>query len=142
MVSNIGMTRSFHNMDHSGKDPSEAVWEAVGGRETIDKIELTGVQVLVGTYLRPEKMKSGLIITSKIRDEDIYQGKVGLVLKVAPGAFVDGPDAKFNGFKVSPGDWVFYSVQDGKAMSIMGHHCRRLEDIHVGGRTPSPDIIL
>lgn len=140
MVSMIGNTKTFHNMDHSGGDPAETVRNAVGD---ISEIEITGVQILVGTYLRPERTSGGLYLTDKLRDEDIYQGKVGLVLKVADGAFVDGgPDAKFNGFKVKEGDWVFYRVADGFAMSINGHHCRLIEDVHVRGRVPNPDIIL
>ena len=139
MVSSIGMTKSFHKMDHSKEDPAETVRKAVGD---ISQVEITGVQILVGTYLRPAKTSGGILLTEKIRDEDIYQGKVGLVLKVAEGAFVDGPDAKFNGFKVQEGDWVFYRVADGFAMSINGHHCRLIEDVHVRGRVPNPDIIL
>ena len=139
MVSTVGMTKSFHAMDHSKIDPAQSVRDAVGDVSTI---EITGVQILVGTYLRPEKTKGGILLTDKIRDEDIYQGKVGLVLKVAEGAFVDGPDAKFNGFTVQPGDWVFYRVADGFSMSINGHHCRLLEDVHIRGRVPNPDIIL
>jgi co-chaperonin GroES (HSP10) len=126
-------------MDHSKADPAETVRKAVGD---ISQIEITGVQILVGTYLRPAKTGGGIILTEKIRDEDIYQGKVGLVLKVAEGAFVDGPDAKFNGFTVKEGDWVFYRVADGFSMSINGHHCRLIEDVHIRGRVPSPDIVL
>lgn len=139
MANMIGSTKTFHDMDHK-KDPAEQVRKAVGD---ISEIEITGVQVLVGTYLRPESTKSGLILTDKMREEDVYQGKVGLVLKVADGAFADGgPDTKFNGFMVKPGDWVFYRVSDGFAMSLNGHHCRLIEDVHVRGRVPRPDIIL
>lgn len=139
MVSNIGATKSFHSMEHD-VDPKQTVLDAVGD---IEAVEITGVQILVGTYLRPEKTSGGILLTDTIRDEDIYQGKVGMVLKVAPGAFVDGgPDAKFNGFIVKPGDWVFYRVADGFSMSINSHHCRLLEDVHIRGRVPHPDIII
>lgn len=133
-----GIIKSMHQMAHT-EDPSALIKEAVGD---ISAMELTGVEVLVGTYIRPEKTKGGVLLTHKIRDEDLYQGKCGLVLKVAPGAFVDGPDAKFNGFNVKVGDWIFYRVADGFALSVHGHHCRILEDVHVRGRVPNPDMVM
>lgn len=139
MVS-VGSSKSLHAMDHSQDDPAETIKEAVGD---ISQLEITGVQVLVGTYVRPRKTKGGIILTDKLRDEDLYQGKVGLVLKVASGAFVDGgADTKFNGFKVQVGDWIFYRVADGWSSTIGGHHCRFLEDVHVRGRVPHPDMIM
>lgn len=139
MVS-IGASKSLQEMDHSKEDPADTIRKAVGD---ISQLELSGVQVLVGTYLRPQKTKGGIILTDKLRDEDLYQGKTGLVLKVAPGAFVDGgPDAKFNGFKANPDEWIFYRVADGFSLTINGHHCRILEDVHVRGRLPNPDMVL
>jgi len=139
MVS-VGVSKSLHSMDHRKEDPAQTILKAIGD---ISQLELTGVQVLVGSYIRPEKTAGGLYITDKQRDEDKYQGKTGLVLKVAEGAFVDGgADTKFNGFKAKVGDWVFYSVQDGWSMSINGQHCRVLQDVHVRGRLPNPDMVL
>ena len=135
---NMAVGKSLHNMKHV-EDAAQLIKEAVGD---ISQLEITGVQVLVGTYIRPETTKGGIILTPKLRDEDLYQGKCGLVLKIADGAFVDGPDAKFNGFKVKVGDWVFYRVADGFALSVHGHHCRIVEDVHVRGRVPHPDMIM
>ena len=137
-TSMIGVNKSMHHMNHDS-DPAEAVKKAVGD---ISQLEITGVQVLVGTYIRPEKTSGGILLTNKIREEDLYQGKVGLVLKVAAGAFVDGPDAKFNGFTVKPGDWIFYRVADGFSLSLNSHHCRIVEDVHVRGRVPHPDMVM
>lgn len=137
----VGASRSLHMMDHSAEDPAETIRRVVGD---ITQLELTGVQVLVGTYIRPKATKGGILLTDKLRDEDLYQGKTGLVLKVGPGAFVDGDnaDTKFQGFKVMPGDWIFYGVQDGLSLNINGHHCRIVEDVHVRGRIPNPDMVL
>lgn len=73
---------------HHEKDPRETILDIVG-KDTLDKFRLSGAQVLVATYIRPDKLRSGLIITSKVRDEDKFQGKCGLVLKMGPLAFVD-----------------------------------------------------
>ena len=136
---NIGVSKSLHDMDHTGGAPDQAIRAAVGD---ISGIELTGVQVLVGTYIRPKKTGGGIILTDKYRDEDLYQGKVGLVLKVAPGAFEDGSDAKFYGFKAKVDDWVVYRVADSWSLTVNGHHCRIIEDVHLRIRVPNPDMVL
>jgi len=140
-MAGIGVSKSLHMMDHGGEDPADVIRKAVGD---ISQLELTGVQVLVGTYIRPKATKGGILLTDKLRDEDLYQGKTGLVLKVAPGAFIDGDnaDTKFHGFKAKEGDWIFYGVQDGLSLNINGHHCRIVEDVHVRGRIPHPDMVL
>ena len=140
-MAGIGVSSSLHHMDHTKEDPAEAILKKIGD---ISALELTGVQVLIGTYIRPQKTKGGILLTDRLRDEDLYQGKTGLVLKVAPGAFVDGDnaDTKFHGFKVAPGDWIFYGVQDGLSLNVNGHHCRIVEDVHVRGRIPHPDMVL
>lgn len=140
MVSTVGVSKSMHSMQHDEK-PEDTIKKAIGD---ISELILTGVQVLVGTYVRPKATKGGILLTDKIREEDLYQGKVGLVLKVAPGAFVDGElaDTKFNGFKAKVGDWVFYRGADGFSLSISGQHCRILEDVHVRGRLPNPDMVM
>lgn len=135
----VGVSKSMHAMDHSAEDPRETILKGVGDVSTMS---LTGVQVLIGTYVRPKSTKGGILLTDKYRDEDLYQGKVGLVLKVAPGAFVDGPDAKFYGYKAKVGDWVFYRGADSWSLSIRGQHCRIVEDVHVRGDVPDPDMIL
>ena len=137
MVS-VGVSNALHKMTHD-VDPAKVILDKVGD---ISQLELFGVQVLVGTYVRPDKTAGGVFLTDKLKDEDLYQGKVGLVLKVADGAFVDGVDAKFHGKSVKPGDWIFYSVQDGWSLSVNGHHCRILEDVHVRGRLPNVDMVL
>lgn len=136
----VGVSPSMHAMQHDEK-PEDTIHKAVGD---ISGIELFGVNVLVGTYIRPQKTKGGLYLTDKVRDEDLYQGKVGLVLKVADGAFLDGDnaDTKFHGKRCKAGDWIFYSVQDGWSLSINGHHCRMLEDVHVRGTVAHPDVVL
>lgn len=138
MVS-LSVSKSMHQMDHSQEDPADTIRKSVGD---IDKMTLTGVQVLIGTYVRPKQTKGGILLTDNQRDEDMYQGKVGLVLKVAPGAFEDGPDAKFYGYKAKVGDWVFYRGADSWSLTVNGQHCRILEDVHVRGGVPGPDMIL
>lgn len=125
---------------HHEEDPAEGIRKAVGD---ISNVKISPMQVLVGTYIRPTKTKSGIILgTGSIQNEDLYQGKVGLVLKVAPLAFEDDGATRFGGFSVKEGDWVVYRAADGFALSVNGHHCRLIEDRFIQATVESPDVIL
>lgn len=98
-------------------------------------------QILVGIYIRPEKTKGGIFLSDTTRGEDKYQGKVGLVLKKGPLAFVDDAHNKFHGQDVNPGDWVFFRVSDGFSFMLNGHLCRLLEEVHIKGIIPAPEVV-
>ena len=121
------------------EDPANEIRKRIGD---ISKIEVLHNQILVGVYIRPEKTKGGILLTSQTRDEDRYQGKAGLVLKKGPLAFVDDDNNKFHGQNVDIGDWVFYRVSDGFPLVLNGTLCRLLEDVHVKGKIPSPDVVF
>lgn len=121
------------------KDPKAELLSAVGD---LSQIEIMHNQILVAVYIRPEKTKSGIYLTSNTRDEDRYQGKAGLVLKKGPLAFVDDDANKFHGQNVEVGDWVFYRVSDGFQVMINGRLCRLLEEVHIKGKIPSPDVVF
>ena len=120
-------------------DPAETLRKMVGD---ISKIDILHNQILVAVYIRPEKTKSGIFLADQTRNEDRYQGKAGLVLKKGPLAFVDDEANKFHGQNVAVGDWVFYRVSDGFPLVINGQHCRLLEEVHVKGKIPSPDVVF
>ena len=120
------------------EDPANEIRKRIGD---ISKIEVLHNQILVGGYIRPEKTK-GILLTSQTRDEDRYQGKAGLVLKKGPLAFVDDDNNKFHGQNVDIGDWVFYRVSDGFPLVLNGTLCRLLEEVHVKGKIPSPDVVF
>ena len=121
------------------EDPANEIRKRIGD---ISKIEVLHNQILVGVYIRPEKTKGGILLTSQTRDEDRYQGKAGLVLKKGPLAFVDDDNNKFHGQNVDIGDWVFYRVSDGFPLVLNGTLCRLLEEVHVIGKIPSPDVVF
>ena len=121
------------------EDPANEIRKRIGD---ISNIEVLHNQILVGVYIRPEKTKGGILLTSQTRDEDRYQGKAGLVLKKGPLAFVDDDNNKFHGQNVDVGDWVFYRVSDGFPLVLNGTLCRLLEEVHVKGKIPSPDVVF
>ena len=125
-------------------DPRQALVDAIGD---ISGYECFHNRVLVATYIRPEKTKGGIILADRSLQEDRFQGKVGLVLKTGPLAFVDDTSIKFGGKQVEPGDWVLYQPSNGVEMFFVdengrdGTPCRLLEDIHIIGRIDDPSKI-
>lgn len=108
-------------------DSKEEIINAVG--ENLKEIPLTGAQVLIGIYKRPQKTKGGLILPDQTRDEDIWQGKVGLILKM--GAMpMDDNDKQFFGEGNLPkeGDWIVFRPSDGWPISVGKQPCRVLDD--------------
>jgi len=119
-------------------DPKTELLNEVGD---IKEVEIFNNQILCAIYIRPQKTASGIILTEKYVDEDKYQGKVGLVLKMGPEAFVDESGKWFKNMKIKVGDWVVFRPSDGWSVSINGKSCRILDDVAIRGRVKSPDII-
>jgi co-chaperonin GroES (HSP10) len=107
----------------------------------LSKIEIFNNQILVAIYIRPEKTAGGILLTNNVRDEDKWQGKMGLVLKKGPSAFVDESQNWFNGVDVAVGDWVIFRPSDGWGIEVNGVLCRLLDDTVIRGRAPNPDMI-
>jgi len=104
-------------------DPKQGILDAVGPIN--DKMQVLGDWVIAGTYIQPERRKSGLILAPDTLKEDEYQGVVGLVLQM-------GPNAEKLAEELGPGapnigDWVHYSIQDSRAMTVNGAACRRIK---------------
>jgi co-chaperonin GroES (HSP10) len=118
----------------------------------LNHIKLLHNQVLVATYVRPEKTRGGIILAPSIRDEDKYQGKVGIVIAKGPMAFVDDSRTQFMGATVELGDWITYRMSDGWQMTIKGnstsdnpsgeYHCRMLQDIDIKAIISHPDDLI
>lgn len=130
------------NMVHV-RDPAEELFDKVGD---LDEVEVPLNKVLIGIYLRPEKMKTKggveFLLTDQTRDEDKYQGKAGLILKRGPMAFVDDDRVKFNGFDPKPGDWVMFRPSTGLKFSMREVLCIIMTDTSVELTIPTPDMIF
>ncbi len=126
-------------------DPAKEILDRAGS--DLDNIPICGARILVGMYKRPEKTSGGIILTDKIRNEDIYQGKVGLVLKMGPLPFDDTDKAYFGDRTPEIGDWVAFRPSDGWPFTIGNTkenlECRLLEDRRaVKMILPRPDVIF
>lgn len=133
-------------------DPAKPLLEAAGD---LSDYEIFHNLVLVATYVPPPKVFKGpkgedieFHESDKSLLEHRFQGKVGLVLKIGPTAFVDDGATKFGEMFVERGDWVVYRVTDGFEMYIRdrrkineGLSCRLIEDVFVRGRVSDPSLI-
>jgi len=111
------------------KDPKQAIISAVGD---ISKEIVLWDLVLVGTFIRPERTMGGIIRPMENVQEDVYQSKVGLVLKKGPDA---GPDVEI-------GEWVVYSIKDGWAITLNGCACRLVPYDRIRMVLTSPEVVF
>jgi len=128
----------------AGFDPAKPLWEAAG--DLGDYVVCHNL-ILVATYIAPEKVGSIIMPDRKI-DEDRFQGKVGLVLKVGPQAFRDDGSRSYGGIHVRRGDWVMYRPSDAMEVFIRdrrkindGLSCRLIEDVFIKMVVKDPSLI-
>src|SRR5882672_7099280 len=118
----------------AGEDPKEALLSAL---RDISGLDIFHNQVMVATYIGPEKTTGGIILPDKSLAENRFQGKVGLVVKIGPLAFKDDPvnGAFFGGDHVAEGDWVFFRPADGMELFSVdktgGVPCRVFRDVDI-----------
>lgn len=127
---------TIRSIAESSSDPRKALLSAIG---KCDHLVLHS-QVLVGTYIRPAKTAGGIYMTDNTLQEDEFQGTIGLVLALGPGAFKDDGIAKFHGVKVKIGDWVLYRPADGLALEIRKVPCRIFEDVNIKMLVTDPQL--
>ena len=121
------------------KDPKQGLFDAVGDLSGFD---IFHNQRLVAVYVRPNITAGGILRPDENIKEDEYQGKVGLVVKVGPTAFLDNQEDDFYGQNVSVGDWVVFRTGDGWQLTIRDTACRILTDRTVRMRIKNPGDIF
>lgn len=120
-------------------DPKDDIWAEV--RPYLDGIRVLGARILVGVYVRPEKTKSGLLLTARTLDEDRYQGKCGLLLAKGSLAFQDDATHRFGAVTPQVGDWVVFRVGDTFPFELGERRCRCVEDVDVQMIIDRPDSV-
>lgn len=121
-------------------DPKKDILKTVGD---LSGVEVMANYVLIGTYIRPEKTTGGIIRPTTNVQEDVWQGKVGLVLKWGIRAYENDDDFQFlDEDKVKPGEWAVFMVGDARAISINGYPCRLVRDSNINMRVKDPNIVF
>ena len=124
-------------MEHA-VDPAKALWDALGD---LSGVEVLHNQALVAVYMRPQKTASGIYLTDQTRNEDIYQSKVGLLIKTGNTAFVPGEGWWENVETFVLGDWLVFRPSESWSITVNGVVCRVIDDINVRGRVKHPDTV-
>ena len=124
-------------MEHE-VDPKKKLIDEIGD---ISNFEIFNNNILVAVYQRPAKTKSGLYLTDKTTEEDRFQSKVGLLLKVGPRAFEPNAEGWFDGVEFNLNDWIVFRPSDGWTVTVNGVLCRILSDTQVRGRSDQPDKV-
>ena len=81
-------------------DPKQVLLDALGDHKT----EVLHSKVLVAGYVRPAKTRGGIFMPDKVIEEDRFQGNIGMVVKLGPGAFKDDTIAQFHGKSLKEGE--------------------------------------
>lgn len=123
-------------------NPKKAILDMVGD---LSGVHLMADMVLLGTYIRPERTKGGIIRPGSNVEEDVWQGKVGLIIKMGPDAFEDTQDYVFNfgeSGKPKVGDWVVFKVGDAWSLNIKEFPCRYIRDAGIKMVIDDPGVIF
>ena len=123
----------------SASDPKKAILDFVGD---LSGFEVFGDRVLVGIFMRPEKTKGGIIRPDINKEEDVWQGKVGLVLKLGSTAFVFPGDGLLYEERANVGDWVVFKVGDGWQLEVNKMPCRMIKDTAFIAKIKDPMMVL
>lgn len=98
--------------------------------------------VLLAVYIRPQMTKGGIIRPDSNQEEDVWQGKEGLVLKLGIDAFEDDNDTSFNGQRADIGEWVVFKVGDAWQVQIREWPCRLVRDSSIKMKVKEPGLII
>lgn len=124
------------------KDKKKAILEKAGD---LSGVHLKYNMVLLGQYVASEFAgRKGLILRpDSNKEEDVWQGKVGLVLKLGTDAFVDDAEFSFGEQKVNVGEWAVYRLADVyQTLTINDWVCRIVRDSSIKMTVDDPSIIL
>lgn len=122
-MGSVAVTGMLHDMKPLHNIANE-IRKSVGD---LSGIEVYGQQILVGIYLRGETTQGGIIMPG-LQKEDLYQGKVVLILKMGPTATavlqrdhdVKGLPSPFGARPPAVGDWVFHSASQAFDLNVKG----------------------
>ncbi len=128
-------------------DPRQEIMDSVGAMA--DGFQILGTRVLIAVYVRPSKIElrggTSLHLPDSTRDEDKFQGKAGLVLRLGPAAFTEDTAHRFGGVIPQPGDWVLFRVGDTFPFEMRStdgaRRCRVVEDVDVMAIVKEPDCV-
>ena len=127
------------NLISNSKNPKMDIMKHIGDLSNVD---IKFNMVLMATYFRPQKTAGGIIRPDANVQEDEWQGKVGLVLKMGKMAYQDDDETQFQGENVKVGDWAVYKIGDTWSVNINGYPCRMIRDSSIKMTVSDPNIVF
>jgi co-chaperonin GroES (HSP10) len=129
-------------------------------REILDKLgDISGItiaqnEVLVAVYRRPQQTPGGIFVPGSNLNEDKYQGKAGLVLKIGASCKFEFDDT-YSGIRgsaeIAVGDWVAMRPSDTWAIELTSRTdavsekdyvwCRLVRDRNIRLKINDPRIV-
>ena|ERR1700761_3684094 len=103
-------------------DPSAALKRDILAKiGDVSEFEIARDEILLAIYQRPATTSGGIVLPNQNLKEDIYQGKVGLVLRIGEHCQFERVDPYTNkktGIPISIHDWVVVRPSDTWALDI------------------------
>lgn len=135
----VFLPRAAIDIVSKSADPKAEMLKQVGDLSGID---IMYNMVLLAAYIRPERTKGGIIRPNESKEEDVWQGKVGMVIKLGPDAFQDDDDTSFNGQSAELGEWVVFKTGDAWQLTIGEWPCRLVRDSSIKMKINDPSQIF
>jgi len=120
----------------------------------LSHVRLAQNEFLMAIYIREKKTPGGIVLTDKTVKEDVYQGKVGLVVKISEHCRFERQNPETGatfGIPVSLYDWVIVRPSTTWALDLSGdpralHRedfvtCRLAYDDEVRMIVDNPDVV-
>ena len=121
-------------------DPVKAVWDAIG--TAVDGVKVFNNQLLVATYIAPEMSAGGIILGGdRSRMENLYQGCLGVVLKLGKTAFMSDDTHDWLEQSAKVGDWVMFRFSAGWEQHLNGVSVRFVDDVDIKAVIDDPALV-
>lgn len=137
-MSSILPRRAMDEVSRSA-NPFEEILKKVGD---LADVEVLFNYVLLAAFVKPERTRGGIILTDSSKEEDIWQGKTGMVLKLGKDAFQDDETTVFNGQTAEVGEWVVFKLGDAWKLTVREWPCLLVRDSSIKMKVTHPSIIV
>ena len=136
-IARMGSNMAF--MTLSGDERARMLELLHNGPATITAV---GHEIVSVVWIRPEKTKGNILLPDALREEDVWQGKVSLVVEMGPDCY--RPDAiqtaKTPRCKV--GDWIITNPLAGQKLQVNNAIVRIIHDDQVEAVVNGPQGVL
>lgn len=137
--------------DNGRPDPKKVILNKL---EDLPGFEIAGNELLVAIYQRDELSPGGIVLPTKTLKEDIYQGKVGLIVKIGANfnpKWTDPYTGETGGVPVKLHDWIVFRASDTWPLEVNIRDgifdkdsfvvCRLVQPRHIRMTIDNPDKV-